>query len=47
MRRVTDEEPAMWGSIVGFEQYHYRHATGGQGDAPAAGFAARKAATTV
>lgn len=28
-------------------QYHYRYASGREGDAPAAGFAARKAASTV
>ena len=37
----------MWASIVGFGQYHYRYASGREGDAPAAGFAPRKAATTV
>lgn len=47
MERVTGEEPTMWGSIVGFGEYHYRYASGREGDAPAAGFAARKAASTV
>ena len=37
----------MWATIVGFGEYHYRYATGREGDAPAAGFAPRKAATTV
>ena len=37
----------MWGTIVGFGDYHYTYASGREGDAPAAGFAARKAATTV
>lgn len=37
----------MWGSIVGFGQYHYKYASGREGDTAAAGFAARKAATTV
>lgn len=46
MRRVTGEKPRMWGSIVGFGHYHYRYASGREGDAPAAGFAPRKAATT-
>jgi Domain of unknown function (DU1801) len=45
--RVTGEEPRLWGSIVGFGQYHYRYASGREGDAPAAGFAARKAALVV
>jgi hypothetical protein len=47
MRRATGQEPHMWGSIVGFGTYHYEYASGRQGDAPAAGFAARSAATTV
>jgi hypothetical protein len=47
MRRATGEEPEMWGSIVGFGNYHYQYASGRSGDAPAAGFAARKAATTI
>lgn len=37
----------MWATIVGFGRYHYRYASGREGDAPAAGFAPRKAATTV
>jgi hypothetical protein len=47
MRRATGEEPQLWGSIVGFGNYHYKYASGRQGDAPAAGFAARKAATVI
>lgn len=47
MRRATGQEPVLWGSIVGFGSYHYKYASGREGDAPAAGFAARKAATSV
>ncbi|TDS86081.1 DUF1801 domain-containing protein [Nesterenkonia aurantiaca] len=47
MRRVTAEEPQLWGSIIGFGAYHYRYASGREGDAPAAGFAARWQATTI
>ena len=47
MRRATGEEPRMWGTIVGFGQYHYKYASGREGDSAAAGFAARKTATTV
>jgi hypothetical protein len=47
MHRVTGEEPRMWATVVGFGQYHYRYASGREGHAPAAGFAARAAATTV
>ncbi|KAA1419821.1 DUF1801 domain-containing protein [Mumia zhuanghuii] len=47
MARVTGEEPTMWATIVAFGSYHYRYASGREGDAPAAGFAPRKAATTI
>ncbi len=33
--------------MVGFGQYHYKYASGREGDAAPVGFAARKAATTV
>lgn len=42
MRRVTRQEPRMWGpSIVGFGSYHYQYASGHQGDSALAGFAVR------
>ncbi|MFI6425963.1 DUF1801 domain-containing protein [Promicromonospora sp. NPDC050880] len=48
MRRVTGQEPRMFGtSMVGFGQYRYEYASGRSGQAPAASFAPRKAATTV
>ena len=43
MERVTVAPPVMWGaSIVGFGSYHYRYASGREGDAPLIGFAPRK-----
>lgn len=45
--RATGEEPTLWGGIVGYGTYRYRHPSGREGDAPAAGFAPRKAATVV
>lgn len=40
MARVTGHEPVMWGaSIVGFDRYHYRYASGHEGDAAVVGFA--------
>jgi hypothetical protein len=43
MRRVTGAEPAMWGtSIVGFGSYHYRYASGREGDWFVTGFSPRK-----
>ncbi|WP_237658336.1 DUF1801 domain-containing protein [Ureibacillus xyleni] len=37
-------EAKMWGpSIIGFGSYHYKYATGHEGDAPLVGFSPRKA----
>jgi hypothetical protein len=47
MARLTGQAPRMWGTIIGFGEYHYRYDSGREGDAPAAGFAARKAATSI
>jgi hypothetical protein len=42
MRRVTGEEPVMWGaSIIGFGSYHYVYESGHEGDAILAGFSPR------
>lgn len=46
--RVTGQPAKMWGpSIIGYGQYHYRYASGREGDAGAAGFSPRKAATSI
>jgi len=43
MQKVTKCEPKMWGpSIVGFGSYHYRYASGHEGDSCLAAFAYRK-----
>ena len=43
MKQVTGEEPKMWGSsIIGFGQYHYKYASGQEGDWPITGFSPRK-----
>lgn len=48
MGEVTGARPSMWGdSIVGFGDYHYRYASGREGDWFVAGFAPRKAGLTV
>jgi Domain of unknown function (DU1801) len=47
MSRVTGQTPQLWGTIIGFGHYHYKYPTGREGDAAAAGFAPRKAATTI
>jgi len=44
MRGITGQAAIMWGpSIVGFGSYHYRYATGREGDAAAVGFSPRRA----
>ena len=44
LSEVTGEPPVMWGpSIIGFGRYHYRYASGHEGDAPLVGFSPRKA----
>jgi len=48
MERVTGARPVMWGaSIVGFGSYHYRYASGREGDWMLAGFSPRKRDLTV
>ena len=48
MRDVTKEEPKMWGnSIVGFGRYHYKYATGREGEWMLTGFSPRKGALTL
>ncbi len=48
MARVTAEKPDMWGpTIVGFGSYHYKYATGREGDAAAVGFSPRKASLSL
>lgn len=48
MQKVTGFEPKMWGpSIIGFGSYHYKYASGHEGDAPLAGFSPRKTAISL
>lgn len=48
MKQATREEPAMWGAgIVGFGNYHYRYASGREGDWFLAGFSPRKQDLTI
>ncbi|MBY6068761.1 DUF1801 domain-containing protein [Leisingera aquaemixtae] len=43
-RNATGYQPQMWGpSIVGYGRYHYRYASGREGDYLATGFSPRKA----
>jgi len=44
MKKVTGKPAKMWGpTIVGFDQYHYKYASGHEGDMPITGFSPRKA----
>jgi hypothetical protein len=48
MRSASDEKPKMWGpSIIGFGSYHYKYASGREGDMPVIAFSPRKAATVL
>jgi len=48
MREVTGKRATMWGtSIVGFGKYHYKYASGREGDHILTGFSPRKQALTV
>lgn len=44
MQQITGEQPVIWGpSMVGFGSYHYRYASGREGNALAVGFSPRSA----
>lgn len=44
MQRWSGFEPKMWGpTIIGFGSYHYKYASGHEGDMPLLGFSPRKA----
>jgi hypothetical protein len=48
MKKITGKEPRMWGSsLVGFGTYHYKYASGREGDFFITGFSPRKTALTV
>ena len=48
MKEITGEQPAMWGpSIIGFGSYHYKYASGQEGDWFKVGFSPRKNALTL
>lgn len=48
MSKITDAPPKMWGkSLIGFGQYHYKYASGREGDFFLTGFSPRKTALTI
>ena len=40
-RAATGWKPKLWGSMIGYGQYHYRYDSGREGDCLATGFAMR------
>lgn len=43
MERLTGQPAVLWGpAIIGCDRYHYRYASGREGDAPLAAFSPRK-----
>lgn len=48
MEKTSGFPAKMWGpSIIGFGAYHYKYASGHEGDAPLLGFSPRKAAISL
>ena len=48
MSQWSGLEPKMWGpTIIGYGSYHYKYASGHEGDAPIIGFSPRKAALSL
>ena len=48
MSGITGEPAQMWGpTIVGFGRYHYKYASGREGDAAAVGFSPRKSSLSL
>jgi hypothetical protein len=48
MKKAAGATPKMWGpGIVGFGSYHYKYASGREGDWPLTGFSPRKQALTL
>ena len=48
MQSVTGKKPRMWGSsIVGFDEYHYKYASGREGEMCVIGFSPRSQAMTL
>ena len=48
MRTITGHEPKLWGNgLVGFDSYHYRYASGREGDFFITGFSPRKTALAI
>jgi hypothetical protein len=48
MRRISGHDPKLWNvGTIGFDSYHYKYASGREGDSQAIGFHPRKGKITV
>ncbi len=47
MRRITQREPKLWGTIIGFGKLYYKYQTGHDGFMPILGLSSRKQAITL
>lgn len=48
MEEISNEKAKMWGpTIIGFGNYHYKYASGHEGNAPLIGFSPRKTAISL
>jgi len=48
MKSITRQEPRMWGKdLIGFGSYHYKYASGQEGDFLMTGFSPRKSSLSV
>lgn len=47
MEEVTGALPRLWGSIIGFDTYHYKYDSGREGEFMVTGVAPRKQALTI
>ena len=47
MKTITQKEPKLWGTIIGFGSLHYKYKTGTEGNMPILGLASRKHAITL
>lgn len=46
-KEVSGAKPVLWGTMIGFGQYHYKYESGREGDFFATGFAIRKSGPTI
>lgn len=47
MEQESDDEATLYGKIIGFGRYHYKYASGREGDAMVTGFSPRKQNITI